>query len=290
MTVSTPGSAGLPRLRERMSFPDGADRESEKGSDGFDHRLEFSLLDVGLVLRAKRSPLPFFIYVVIKLGREGDGQTFHRKVSSTFLKGALNRLGESFSFESERARQDLQIVEILHAGIGDSEFHKCLEFFGNDRFFRIGQQTRARNFQEGGIADLGRCGCDDVSEADVNLNGNLCAVEMCNQGHPDAFVVGILGYASRFDGLGIEAQAVLVDFQKAEFPENMGEALRGIVTAGEEISIPCRTIALFRPQLEEQRAFQNEIVAVTGAAKPEKNALKPVLDEDQSKIHVALAR
>ena len=47
---------------------------------------------------------------------------------------------------------------------------------------------------------------------------------------------------------------------------------------------------LFRPQLEEQRPFQNEIVAVTGAAQPEKNALKPVLDEDQSKIHVALAR
>jgi len=138
-----------------------------------------------------------------------------------------------------------------------------LEFFGNDRFFRIGQQTRAREFQERGIADLGRCGCDDVSESDVNLDGNLCAFEIRNEGHPDAFVVGILGYASRFDGLGIEAQAVLVDFQNAEFPKNMGEALRGVVAVSEEISIPCRTIALFRPQLKEQRAFQNENVAVT---------------------------
>jgi hypothetical protein len=51
----------------------------------------------------------------------------------------------------------------------------------------------------------------------------------------------------------------------------MGEALRGIVTASEEISIPCWTIALFRPQLKEQRAFQNENVAVTGAAQPEEN-------------------
>jgi hypothetical protein len=34
----------------------------------------------------------------------------------------LNRLGESFSFERERARQNLQVVEILHAGIGDAEF------------------------------------------------------------------------------------------------------------------------------------------------------------------------
>jgi len=158
------------------------------------------------------------------------------------------------------------------------------------RFFRIGQQTRAREFQERGIAGLGRCGCDDVAETDVNLTGNLCAFEIRNQGHPDAFVVGILGYASRFDGLSIEAQAVLVDFQNAEFPKNMGEALRGVVTASEEISIPCRTIALFRPQLEEQCAFQNEIVAVTGAAQPEENALEPVLDEDQSEIHVALAR
>jgi|SRR5580700_2932024 len=52
----------------------------------------------------------------------------------------------------------------------------------------------------------------------------------------------------------------------------------------------CRTIALFRSQLEEQRAFQNENVAVTGAAQPEENALEPVLDEDQGEIHVALAR
>lgn len=113
---------------------------------------------------------------------------------------------------------------------------------------------------------------------------------MRNQGHPDAFVVGILGYAFRFDGLGIEAQAVLVDFQNAELPKNMGEALRGVVTASEEISIPCRTIALFRPQLKEQRAFQNENVAVTGAAQPEESALESVLDEDQSEIHVAPAR
>src|SRR5713226_5578719 len=82
----------------------------------------------------------------------------------------------------------------------------------------------------------------------------------------------------------------LVDFQNAEFPKNMVEPFRGVVTANEEISIPCRTITLFRPQLEEQRAFQNENVAVTGAAQPEENALEPVLDEDQSKIHVALAR
>jgi hypothetical protein len=38
------------------------------------------------------------------------------------------------------------------------------------------------------------------------------------------------------------------------------------------------------------RAFQNENVAVTGAAQPEENAFEPVLDEDQSEIHVALAR
>ena len=47
---------------------------------------------------------------------------------------------------------------------------------------------------------------------------------------------------------------------------------------------------MFCPKLEEQRAFQYENVAVTGAAQPEENALEPVLDEDQSEIHVALAR
>jgi hypothetical protein len=39
-----------------------------------------------------------------------------------------------------------------------------------------------------------------------------------------------------------------------------------------------------------ERAFQNENVAVTGAAQPEENTFEAVLDEDQSEIHVALAR
>ena len=97
----------------------------------------------------------------------------------------------------------------------------------------------------------GRCGCDDVAEANVNLNGNFCAFEIRNQGHSDAFVVGILRYASRFDGLGIEAQAVLVDFQNAEFPRNMGEALRGVVTASEHH----HTVATSRFDLRRQVQF-----------------------------------
>src|SRR5260370_12256666 len=147
-----------------MSFLDGAGWESEKVWDTFIHLIAFSLHDVGLVLRAKRGPLPFLVYVVIKLGLEGDRQTCHRKVSSTFLKGVLNRLGESFSLERERSRQDLQIVEILHARIGDSEFHKCFEFFRNDRFFRIRQQTRARELQERGLPAIPTAGSTVGSE------------------------------------------------------------------------------------------------------------------------------
>jgi len=66
-------STGLRHLLEGMSFLDGADWESEKVSDSFRHRLEFGPLVAGLVLRAKRGPLPFLVYVVIELGREGDG-------------------------------------------------------------------------------------------------------------------------------------------------------------------------------------------------------------------------
>jgi hypothetical protein len=67
-----------------------------------------------------------------------------------------------------------------------------------------------------------------------------------------------LHIAFRLDGLGVEAKAVLVDFQNTQLPKNMGEPLRGVVATSQEISIPCRTIRLFRPQFEEQRAFQNE--------------------------------
>ena len=44
-----------------------------------------------------------------------------------------------------------------------------------------------------------------VAKADVDLNGNLCAFEKRNEGHAHAFVVSILGYAFRPDGVGIKA-------------------------------------------------------------------------------------
>ena|ERR1700682_45372 len=47
-----------------------------------------------------------------------------------------------------------------------------------------------------------------------------------------------------------------VHFQNAEFPQNMGEALRGVIPVREEIGISCRTIALFRPKFEESGAVQ----------------------------------
>jgi hypothetical protein len=72
--------------------------------------------------------------------------------------------------------------------------------------------------------------------ADVDVNGNLRAFEIRNQGHPDAFVVGVLGYAFPFYGVRIGAQAVLAHFKNAEFSKNASEALRGIVAASEELA------------------------------------------------------
>jgi hypothetical protein len=73
--------------------------------------------------------------------------------------------------------------------------------------------------------------------ADVDLNGNLHAFEIRNQGHPDAFVVGVLGYAFPFYGVRIEAQAVLAHLQNAQFSKNASETLRGIVATSEEIGV-----------------------------------------------------
>ena len=39
-------------------------------------------------------------------------------------------------------------MEVLHASVGNSEFHYCFEFFGNDSFVRIREQVRARKIQK----------------------------------------------------------------------------------------------------------------------------------------------
>jgi len=141
------------------------------------------MASITALLRAKCSPLAFIICVVIKLGGEGDGQARDGEVDSAFVKRVLNRFGESLAFEGEGARQNLQVVKILHAGIGDAEFRERFELFGNGRFLRIGQQARAGEFEERGVVGLGRCGRDGVAESDVDLDGNLLAFEIRDQGH-----------------------------------------------------------------------------------------------------------
>jgi len=192
-----PRAAGLPGFREGSSFAQGTGHGKEKLSDGCNYGLEFDRFDVGLVLRAEGCPLPDFVAIVIKVGCKGESYACRRQFRAAVPEGVLYSLGQVLSVERESAGQDLQIVEVLHAAVGDPELHHCFEFLGDDRLPRIGEQARAGKFEQCGVSAFDRWRSDGIAKPDVDLHRDLRTVEMGGERHADTFVVRILGDAAR---------------------------------------------------------------------------------------------
>jgi len=107
------------------------------------------------------------VSIVIKIGRERERYPCRRQFRAAVPKRILYRLGQILSIERKRAGQDFEIVEVLHATVGDPQFHYRFEFFGGDRLPRIGKQARTGKFEQRGIGALHRRRSDGISKTDV---------------------------------------------------------------------------------------------------------------------------
>ena len=102
-----------------------------------------------------------------KRGRERE-RRFDRDRRFAPGEGRGNRSCQAIALELVAARQQPNVVDVLHAAIGATKRDHRLKFFGDDRFTRIGAQKRRWQIKKHRQFELGDPGLDGVAEADVD--------------------------------------------------------------------------------------------------------------------------
>jgi len=162
--------------------------------------------------------------------------------------------------------------------VSDAKLDHRFELFRGDSLFGIGEQAWTGGRKQRGIVILNRTGRDRVSESDIDLYRDSRAVKMSGEGDTHALVVGIFGDPIGFDSARVEREAVGFDLHCREFLEDAHKPFRCVIAASEKVGISRCPIGFVGPSLKQQRAFQNESVAIFGAAEPVKDSLEAVFD------------
>jgi len=81
-------------------------------------------------------------------------------------------------FERERLRYHPEVIEILHATVGDTERDDRLHLLGDDGFGWVGAQDRGRPIEKNRVYNLDGLGRDRVAEPDIDLDGYARAPAM----------------------------------------------------------------------------------------------------------------
>jgi hypothetical protein len=118
---------------------------------------------------------------------------------------------------------------------------------------------------------------DHIAEANVDLDGYSDVSQVGDELEPDPLVVGIFFDPLSVDFLDIERKAVFGEAIRAGLLEDADEPSNIIRSVSEEIHIPCRAMAVCRPEFEKYSTFQHEGVSVFRAAEPKENPLQAVL-------------
>jgi hypothetical protein len=86
-------------------------------------------------------PTLLFVVVVVELWCKGERHAADGQLRSASVEGCSDRLAQYFAFEREGAGQRFEIIEVLHAAIGDAQLDHGLELFRDDGLFWIRQKA-----------------------------------------------------------------------------------------------------------------------------------------------------
>ena len=167
-----------------------------------------------------------------------------------------------------------------------------MQLFGDDRGLGVGAQGRCGDvLQQRRVVDGLRRGRDGITEADVDLQGQAGAFEPGAQIDAHAALSyrlsGVLADRAALDRRGIEDDAV-VHCNAGERSENADQ--RGYVVRAEaqQIGVACRPVRLAVPELEQQRALEQETRCVLKDGKSVEQAFQAV--PGQGQVEVLLRR
>ena len=103
---------------------------------------EFRLRNVRFVLVAKSAPLFDLVFILIEFWCEREGDASRWQLRAALFEGRSHSFSQRFPIKFKSDGKAVQIVEVLHAAVGDAQLYHGFELFRDYGFARVGQQTR----------------------------------------------------------------------------------------------------------------------------------------------------
>src|SRR5665213_1209462 len=145
-----------------------------------------------------------------------------RQRSAPAFKGGTNGVGQSDQLKRPTSREEPQVIEVLHAGVGDVQDNHRMQLLGNDRLSRIREDLGRVHAEYGWDGCQRWHGSNRVAESDVDLERYPGGSEFGVQTDSDAFVFSTLANALGLHSVEIEDNAVQ-GLDHADFANRVGD-------------------------------------------------------------------
>jgi hypothetical protein len=192
---------------------------------------------------------------------EGDGfdRWWHGLAPS---EGCRHGVDQQRPVEFVVRRKEPNVVKVLHAGVCQPKVDHGVKLLGDARFSGVGSKLRGRVIEQRRQLRQLWLGNRRVAEADIDLHRNLRVAEPCDEPQAYAVVNSIFSDGLCDDGLALENDAVVGNSRTGDVSENLRQAGKVGGTAAEQVEVLRGSMRLVRPNDEEQRALEHELVRV----------------------------
>jgi hypothetical protein len=173
-----------------------------------------------------------------------------------------------------------QVEEILHSAVGHIQYNHGVKLFRNHGLDGISKKPWAFRAEESGVRDLDGTRGDHITEANVDLKREPGIAKATAERQPDAAVLGSKSNGLPGDGSGVEADAVVLDFDRHAVLHYRDELRDACALAPKEIDVLGRPRGATSQGFECQRSLQNESPSVRGARKAVQKPLHSVIGKE----------
>ena len=226
------------------------------------------------------------------LGREN--RNLVRKIGLASLEGSLKGFGQILAFESNglAVAPDVDapdVVEVFHASVGLADANHSVDFFGNDRFGRVGLQFRLRKVQKARTyLPLSR-GDHRIPESHVYLQRETGGPNVRDQLGAEPLVNVLLPNRGDLKGLLLMRHSVFRHVCLTGLDKNIPEPVGTRRAMSQKVKVASLAAELSFPDQKGNGALQREVVSFWKLPEPVQETLQRKASQDNLVIFTCAA-
>lgn len=198
-------------------------------------------------------------------------------------KGIAHRFGQEVSIKIEMELKPVEIVKILHPAVVDAKGNSSFQFFRDNGLHGISRQRYILVIERSRPLLRTNSRSNDVSKADIELQGDLHLPELTSDQHTDA-AVAVLITDRRGPDIFPTQGIVLFRRELSDLRENLFQG--GIMIAkAEKIGVPGRAVSFLLKKAEELSAFEDKAIRVVTLSEARKEAAQSKLFEHRGILY-----